>query len=259
MGADAVEEVPVVGNDDHGAVTRRENVFQPADGVDVQVVGWFVEQQHFRIGEQRLGQQHTQLPARCDFGHRTEMLFQRDTQAQQQLTGAGFGGVAVHLGELGFQLGNGHAVFFGHFRQRVDAIALGLDLPQLLVAHDHGVDHGEFFVGELILAQLAQAYVRLEHDLAGGRFQVVAEDFHEGRLAAAVGADQAVAVAVVELDRDVLEQGLGAELHGDVSGGDQRAYLSITYVTLSQPETNLRPIWSFSSSCQSEVELIQRA
>ncbi|MNE05534.1 hypothetical protein D3C80_981000 [compost metagenome] len=96
------------------------------------------------------------------------------------------------------------------------------------MAHDHGVDHGEFFVGELILAQLAQAYVRLEHDLAGGRFQVVAEDFHEGRLAATVGADKAVAVAVAKLDRNVFEQGLGTELHGDVSGGDQKSYLSIT-------------------------------
>ena len=35
-------------------------------------------------------------------------------------------------------------------------------------------------------------------------------------LPAAVGADQAVAVAFAELDGDVLEQGLGPELHGDV-------------------------------------------
>jgi hypothetical protein len=42
------------------------------------------------------------------------------------------------------------------------------------------------------------------------------EDFHERGLAAAVGADQAIAVAVAELDRDVFEQRLGAELHGDV-------------------------------------------
>ncbi|MNM63585.1 hypothetical protein D3C81_749550 [compost metagenome] len=219
--AHAVEEVTVVGNDDHGAVTRLENRFQPADGVDVQVVGRFVEQQHVRVREQRLGQQDTQLPARCHFAHRAEVLFQRNTQSQQQFTGTGFGGVAVHFGEFGFQLGHGHAVFFAHFRQRIDAVALGLDLPQLFVTHDHGVDHGEFFVGELVLAQFTQAHVRLEHDLAGGRFQVVAEDFHEGRLAAAVGADQAVAVAVVELDRDVLEQWLGAELHGDVSGRNQ--------------------------------------
>ncbi|MNF27539.1 hypothetical protein D3C84_81960 [compost metagenome] len=96
------------------------------------------------------------------------------------------------------------------------------------MAHDHGVDHVEFFVGELILAQFTQAYVRLQHDLAGGRLQVAAEDFHEGRLAATVGADKAVAVAVAKLDRNVFEQGLGTELHGDVSGGDQKSYLSIT-------------------------------
>ncbi|MNM24563.1 hypothetical protein D3C81_349960 [compost metagenome] len=169
VGAHAVEEVTVVGNDDHGAVTRLENRFQPADGVDVQVVGRFVEQQHFRIGEQCLGQQYPQFPAWSHFGHRAEMLFQGNTQAQQQFAGAGFGGVAVHFGELGFQFGHGHAVFFAHFRQRINAVALGFDLPQLFVTHDHGVDHGEFFVGELVLAQFTQTHVRLQHDLAAGR------------------------------------------------------------------------------------------
>ena len=43
VGADRVQEVTVVGNDDHGAAARRENAFQPADGVDIQVVGWLVE------------------------------------------------------------------------------------------------------------------------------------------------------------------------------------------------------------------------
>ncbi len=89
------------------------------------------------------------------------------------------------------------------------------------MAHDHRVDHVEFFVGELILAQLAQAQVRLEHHLAGGRFQIATEDLHEGRLAAAIGADQAVAVATAEFDGNVFEQRLGTELHGDVGGGDQ--------------------------------------
>nr|BFE96711.1 hypothetical protein GCM10020185_72470 [Pseudomonas brassicacearum subsp. brassicacearum] len=151
--------------------------FQPADGVDIQVVGRFVEQQHFRVGEQRLGQQYTQLPAWRHFAHRAEMLLDANPQAQQQFTGTGFGCVAVHLGKFGFQLGHGHAVFFGHFRQRIDAIALGLDLPQLFVTHDHGIDHGEFFVGELVLAQFTQAHVRFEHDLAAGRLEVTTEDF----------------------------------------------------------------------------------
>ncbi|KJK17177.1 hypothetical protein UB48_15260 [Pseudomonas sp. 2(2015)] len=47
--------------------------------------------------------------------------------------------------------------------------------------------------------------------------------------------------------------------HGDVSGGDQRAYLSIAYVAGIAADTDLIPICSFSSSLQSELELIQRA
>ncbi len=209
-----------MGNDDHGAGARLEYIFQPADGVDIQVVGWFVEQQHVRIGEQRLGQQHAQLPAGGDFAHRAEVLFQRNAQTEQQLAGAGFGGVAVHFRELAFQFADLHPVLFAHFRQRVDAVTLGLDLPQLLVTHDHGVDHAELFVGKLVLAQLTQTHVLLQHDLAAGRLQLAAEDLHEGGFAAAVGTDQAVAVAVAEFDGHVFEQRLGAKLHGDVGGGD---------------------------------------
>ncbi len=74
---------------------------------------------------------------------------------------------------------------------------------------------------ELVLAQLAQPLAAVERDVAGRRLEIAAEDFHERRLAAAVGADQAVAIAVAELDRDVLEQGLGAELHRDVGRSEQ--------------------------------------
>ncbi|MNY38620.1 hypothetical protein D3C86_1732580 [compost metagenome] len=155
------------------------------------------------------------------------MLGQRNTQAEQQLAGAGFGGVAVHFGEFAFQLADLHAVFFAHLRQRIDAVALGFDRPELFMAHDHGIDHAELFVGELILAQFAQTHVRLQHHLTAARFQVVAENFHEGRLTAAVRPDQAVTVAAAKLDGNVLEQGFGPELHGDVSGGDQVPYLSI--------------------------------
>ncbi|MCY1405548.1 hypothetical protein D9M71_207880 [compost metagenome] len=95
------------------------------------------------------------------------------------------------------------------------------------MAHDHGVDHAEVFVGELVLAQLAEAHVRLEHHLAGGGFEFTTENLHEGRLAAAVGTDQAVAVAVAELDGNVLEQRLGAELHGDVGGRDHDEILDV--------------------------------
>ncbi len=109
----------------------------------------------------------------------------------------------------------------GHLGQAVDTVALLLDLPQFGVAHDHRIDHRVLLEGELVLAQLADALVGGDGHIAGAGCQAAVEDLHEGGLAAAVGADQAIAVAVTELDGDILEQWLGAKLHGDVCCGDQ--------------------------------------
>ncbi len=146
------------------------------------------------------------------------MLRGGDAHAQQQFAGARLGGVAVVFGVLGLELGGLHVVFVGRFRVGVDGVALLCGGPHLGVAHHHHIQHAHVFIGELVLAQLAQADARLQHDVARRRLEVAAQDLHEGGLAAAVRADQAVAVALAELDRDILEQRLGAELHGDVCG-----------------------------------------
>ncbi len=91
---------------------------------------------------------------------------------------------------------------------------------------------------ELILAQLAHALAGVNADIAGSRLQIAAQNFHESGFAGTVGADQAITVAIAEFDRDIFEQGLGPELHSDVSCGDQNFFLkkdlekpSILYVS----------------------------
>ncbi|CCK06173.1 hypothetical protein BN128_4502 [Cronobacter sakazakii 696] len=169
VGADHVQEVTVVRNDNHGAVAIVQRLLQPANGVDVQVVRRFVEQQDIRVREQRLRQQHTQLPARSDFAHRAVVLLQRNADAQQQLTRAGFRAVAVHFAIFHFEIGHFIAVLFAHLRQTVDAVALLLHFPQFAVPHDYGVQHGILFKRELILTQLTDAFVRVERNVARAR------------------------------------------------------------------------------------------
>jgi hypothetical protein len=146
------------------------------------------------------------------------VVFDRNADAEQQLACARFGRVAVVLGELRFEFGGVHVVVVGGLRVRVDRIALGHGVPHFGVAHHHDVEHTYVFVRELILAQLAQAHIRFEHHVAGARFQIAAQDLHEGGLAAAIRTNQAIAVPSPEFDRDVLEQGLRPELHGDICG-----------------------------------------
>src|SRR4029077_924369 len=69
---------------------------------------------------------------------------------------------------------------------------------------------------ELILIQLAQSHARLQHHVPDARLLIAAKDLHQCRLAAAVRANQSVAIAVGEFDSHLFEQRLGAELNANV-------------------------------------------
>jgi len=167
VGTHAVQEVAVVGNNDHGAVAGHQDIFQPADGIDIQVVGGLVQQQDIGVGEQCLGQQNPQFPAWCNSAHGAVVLFQGYIQAQQQFASAGIGGIAVHLGKLHLQVRHGHAVFLTHLCERVDAIPLGFYTPELFVAHNDRINHRAVLIGKLVLTQLTQPLVLVHHDLTG--------------------------------------------------------------------------------------------
>ena len=206
-------------DDHHRARAVVQHALEPADRVDVEVVGRLVEKQDVRVREQRLREQHAQLPARRDGAHRSFVQRLGDADAEQQLAGARFRRVAVLLGERRFELGGPDVVVLGRVGVRVDGVLVLAHLPHFAMAHQHHVEHAHVLVGELILLELAQPLVRVERDVAARRLEVAAEDLHQRRLAAAVRADQAVTIPVAELDADVLEQGLRPELHGDVGGG----------------------------------------
>ena len=89
-------------------------------------------------------------------------------------------------------------------------------MPHFAMPLEHYIEHALVLVGELVLIQLAHAQSRFEHDLAARLLELAAQDLHERGLAAAIGTDEPIAVTVTELDRDVLEQRLGAELDGYV-------------------------------------------
>ena len=62
-GRQLVNELPIVGDEDDGAAKILEELFQPVDGVDVQVVGRLVQQQQIGVAGERTGQGHLAQPA----------------------------------------------------------------------------------------------------------------------------------------------------------------------------------------------------
>jgi len=127
--------------------------------------------------------------------------------------------VTVQLREFDFQIGDLHALGFAHLGEAIDAVAFLLHGPESGVTHDDRVHRRVILECELVLAQFADALTIVDRDIASGRLQIAAHDLHQRGLATAVGADQPVTVAAAEFDRDVFEQGLGPELHGDIGCG----------------------------------------
>jgi hypothetical protein len=165
---------------------------------------------------------------------------QRISRAQQDFACAALGGIAVHFREQGFQFGDFHAVIFGHVRQRVNAVPFLFDLPQLTVPHDHGIDHRELLETKLVLVQATDPLIGRDRHVAGAGREAAVEDFHKGGFTAAVGADQAVAVAVTEFDGDIFEQWLGTKLHGDIGGRDHGSIPGIDCGALAGDATRIR-------------------
>src|ERR1017187_4809346 len=71
-----------------------------------------------------------------------------------------------------------------------------------------------------ILRQITRDQTALPRNFAAVRRLQAGENFQEGRLAAAVAPDEANAVALLDAERDVVENGALVVAHGDFGGGN---------------------------------------
>ena len=104
VGADVVEEVAVVGDGDDGAAVAGEEVLEPVDGLEVEVVGGLVEEQGLGVAEEGLGEEHADLLAALELGHLALVELVGDVEALQQDGGVGLGLVAVFIADDAFEL-----------------------------------------------------------------------------------------------------------------------------------------------------------
>ena len=200
-------------DDDQRAFVAHQEVLQPVDGVEVEVVGRLVEQQRLRLAEQRLREQHADLLAALQLLHLPLVQLVGDVEARQQDGGVALGAVAVFLADDALEFAEAHAVLVGHVGLVVQPIAFLECRPQARVTHDHRVDDAELVEGELVLAQHAE--LLRSRDRALLRLELARKELHEGGLAGAVGPREAITPAGREGRGDIVEEHLRPVPHGD--------------------------------------------
>ena len=111
--ADAVEEVAVVSDQHQRARVAAQPLFEPIEGVDIQVVGRFVEQQHVGWHEQRTGKVGAHAPATGERTHGLIQFMLSEAQSHQQLLGPRPRAVAIVHFIVPQRLGVAHVIARG--------------------------------------------------------------------------------------------------------------------------------------------------
>ena len=154
VGADLVEEVPVMGHHDHRVVKVDEKLLQPGDGVQIQVVGGLVEEQDVGVSEQSLGQQHLDLVVSAEILHHrnnggpaaTPRPFKRvaasDSASQPFMLANSASRSAARMPSSSEKVGLG-----------VDGVLFLHDLHQAGVPHHDGIENDAVVVFEVVLLQ----------------------------------------------------------------------------------------------------------
>ncbi|CAM2159478.1 hypothetical protein PT2222_50316 [Paraburkholderia tropica] len=212
--ADCVEEFAVVRNDDKRARIAMQPVFEPDDGVEVQVVRGFVEQQQVGAAHQRLREIQAHAPAAREARHGLARLVEREAEAEQQRFGARGRGVAVGVGERGVGFGFGRAVVGrrGRRNARFDLAQVGVAVER--VFERAPVDRGRF------LRHVRDLPRRRQREVAGVRVQFAAQHGEQRGFARAVRADETGLFTRIQGERGLVEKRLGAASKAELVEAD---------------------------------------
>ena len=234
VGADVVEEAVVVRDDDRRPLVALEELLQPADGDDVQVVRRLVEQQHVGVRGEHLGEQHAQLEAAGERRQRLAVDLARDAEPLEDLARPRLERVAVVAQDQVLELGIAVGVELG-LGVGQELLLLDHRLPDLVVAHHRHLEDRHVLVAEVVLLEHAELEALGHRHRPLARLLVTGEDLQEGGLARAVRPNQAITVAGVELDRGPGEQGLGSIALTEIGDGDHRAGHDTAAAALADP------------------------
>ncbi len=204
-GRQLVDELPVVGDEDNSAAKIFEELFQPVDGIDVQVVGRLVQQQQIRIAGQRASQCYFAQPTA---GEAVEGHVGIQTEQGQHLVDASLELPAVLVVELLLQLAHLANVGIGGIVCQLhgDMVILLEQLPYPGQPFGGVVKHGELARGGGILLEAGHFQVLLQHQTAVIERQFAGDHLHQGGLARPVAPHQTEALAPLDGELGLVEQ-----------------------------------------------------
>ena len=209
-------------DDDHGFGAVADEVFQPADRLDVEVVGGLVEEEHVGRLQQQFRQFDAHAPASREFACRSVEVLALEAQAEECLfhvfLEVGHVNGVKLLREGRYLLDELHVVVALVVGARaelvVNAVYLCLDLVEVGKGLARLLKHGASVFRHQVLRQVGNdAILRSGDGSTRGRADAC-YDLEQRTLTCAIFAHEGDAVLLIDLEGNVFEQGGAAKLDG---------------------------------------------
>ena len=182
-------------NDNDRIFKIDQKLFEPANRIEIQVVGRLVEEKNVRIAEQSTCQKHFDFFTSGKFAHFFVMKFGVNIQSVQKSSSIGLSFPSVHGSKFAFQFAGTDSVFLGKIFFCVNGIFFFHDVIKTLVSHDDSVKDNAVIVFEVILFQHGKALTGGDADIALCRLQFSGKNLQKGRFSGTVGTDDTIAVS----------------------------------------------------------------
>src|SRR2546428_1412720 len=221
-GHHAVEEVAVVGDDDHRARVARAKILAPRDRLEGQGVRRLVGQQQRGRQQQQAGQRRAHPPAARELGDRPRQLVGTEAEPAQDRLGLTLEPVATERLEavLEVAVARGEGVGRRRGQHRRDLLHVALQRPDVGEAGERLRQHRALAARGGLLGEVADGGgARAAHAPRVGLVEA-GQDATERRLAGAVRADEPDPLPVRDAPREVAEEDLPAERLGDAIDAD---------------------------------------
>ncbi len=176
-----VEEIAVVADEQHAPRIAGEIALEPHGAFEVEVVGRLVEQQQVGLGEKHGRQRHAHPPAAGEGGAGAALRRFAEPESGQDRCRPRFGRVRVDIGEAGLDLRDPIGIGCG--------LRLGEQGGALGVGGEHHLDQ-RLRTGRCFLRHLTDAGVPRQAHRAAFGLDLAHDQTEQGRLAAAVPADE---------------------------------------------------------------------
>ncbi len=223
---DAVHEFAVVRSHHQRTRERFEELLQPDDRLDVQVVGRFVHQQHVGPSEQHARQRNAHFPSARQCPDVAIDLVIFEAQAMQYFARLRLERISVEMLVLFLDLTEARenlvhvAGLIGIVHGTMQRLQLVMQIADAPAARDGFIENRAALHFFDVLTEVADRHPLRNRDLALVRIFLADDHAEEGGLAGAVGADESNLLARIQLKGSVNEDQLFAILLVDIRERD---------------------------------------